>query len=175
MFYVWMDVDIIGVFFVCADVGPRGQEVELVRVSSHQGPVRTPWGEPREGERRQRDKVGLRPSNDMRAGRDAYLTTLVQGHHRRYMGDVGRDLEDFCHRLEVVLYDVPEGMGSHIQDERVLEKCVGGPAELRTLISREAVVGVVMTTRLPPRPGGPPVGGAPPVDRGPGGGALEAP
>jgi hypothetical protein len=34
--------------------------------------------------------------------------------------------------LEVVLQGVPEGMWS--QDERVLEQCVGGPAELQTLI-----------------------------------------
>jgi hypothetical protein len=52
---------------------------------------------------------------------------------------------------------------------------VGGPAELQTLIHRAAVAGATMTGRLPPRPGGPPAGGAPPADRGPGGGALEAP
>jgi hypothetical protein len=32
-----------------------------------------------------------------------------------------------------------------IQDEGVLEECVGLPTELRTLIHREAVVGATMT------------------------------
>jgi hypothetical protein len=66
-------------------------------------------------------------------------------------------------------------MWSHIQDERVLEQCVGLPAELWTLIYRAAVVGATMTRRLPLGPRGPPAGGAPPADRGPGGGALGAP
>jgi hypothetical protein len=52
---------------------------------------------------------------------------------------------------------------------------VGLPAELQTLIHRAAIAGEAMTGRLPPGPGGPPAGGAPPPDRGPGGGALEAP
>jgi len=52
---------------------------------------------------------------------------------------------------------------------------VGGPVELWTLIPRAAIAGETMTRRLPPRLGGPPAGGAPLADRGPGGGALEAP
>jgi hypothetical protein len=46
-----MDVDAILCLFVCADVGPRGHEVEWVRVSTRQGPVRHPRGEPQAGER----------------------------------------------------------------------------------------------------------------------------
>jgi hypothetical protein len=38
-----------------------------------------------------------------------------------------------------------------------------------------AIMGVAMTGRLPPGPKGPLDGGAPPAERGPGGGALEAP
>jgi hypothetical protein len=43
---------------------------------------------------------------------------------------------------------------------------MGLPMEWRTLILRAIVVQVVMTSRLPPRPGGPLVGRAPPDDRG---------
>jgi hypothetical protein len=39
---------------------------------------------------------------------------------------------------------------------------VGLPAELQTLIHRAVVVGAAMTGRLPPGPGGPLAGGAPP-------------
>jgi hypothetical protein len=34
-------------------------------------------------------------------------------------------MEDLRHRFEEVLQGVSEGMWSHIQDERFLEKCVG--------------------------------------------------
>jgi hypothetical protein len=46
-----MDVDVILCLFVCADVGPRRREVELVRAPAHQEPVRPLQGEPRVGER----------------------------------------------------------------------------------------------------------------------------
>jgi hypothetical protein len=52
---------------------------------------------------------------------------------------------------------------------------VGLSIELRTLIRREDVAGSAMTGRLPPRPEGILVGGAPPPETGPGGGAIEAP
>jgi hypothetical protein len=57
----------------------------------------------------------------------------------------------------------------HIQDERVLEQCVGSPAKWWTLIRREVVVGAMMTGRLSPEPGGPTTGRAPPANRGIGG------
>jgi hypothetical protein len=38
-----------------------------------------------------------------------------------------------------------------------------------TLIHQATVVGQAMTGRMPPGPGGPLAGGAPPADRGPGG------
>jgi hypothetical protein len=44
---------------------------------------------------------------------------------------------------------------------------MGVPAEWWTLIRRVAVAGAAMTGRMPPRPGGPPVGGAPLAHRGP--------
>ena len=43
------------------------------------------------------------------------------------------------------------------------------------MICREAVVGEAMTRRFPPEPKGPIVGGVPPLEGGPGAGALEAP
>jgi hypothetical protein len=43
------------------------------------------------------------------------------------------------------------------------------------VVWRADVAGVTMTGKLPPRPEGPLVGGAPPPERGPGGGALEVP
>jgi hypothetical protein len=43
------------------------------------------------------------------------------------------------------------------------------------MVRRAAVAGATMTGRLPPGPKGPLAGGAPPPERGPGGGALEAP
>jgi hypothetical protein len=52
---------------------------------------------------------------------------------------------------------------------------VGGLTELYTLIRRAAVAATSMTRRLPPRPGGPPASGVPPLDRGPDGGALVTP
>jgi hypothetical protein len=58
-------------------------------------------------------------------------------------------LKDFRRWLEVVLQGVHDGMWSHIQDEQVLEQCVGLLTELRTLIRRAAVAGETMTGRLP--------------------------
>jgi hypothetical protein len=37
------------------------------------------------------------------------------------------DFEDIRHRLEAVLQDVPEGIWSRIQDEGILEQCMGVP------------------------------------------------
>jgi hypothetical protein len=39
-----IDVDTIVWVFVCADVGPRGCEVELMRVPTRQELGRPPWG-----------------------------------------------------------------------------------------------------------------------------------
>jgi hypothetical protein len=70
---------------------------------------------------------------------------------------------------------VPEGMWFRIQDEGILELCVGVSLVWWTVVRREAIAGVAMTGRLPPCPEGPILGGAPPPERGPGGDALEAP
>jgi hypothetical protein len=89
--------------------------------------------------------------------------------------EVGGDFEDIPHHLEVVLQGVPEGMWSHIQDEGILEQCVGGSLMWRTVVRKVVVAGVAMTRRLPPGPEGPIVGGAPLPEGGVGGGALAAP
>jgi hypothetical protein len=70
---------------------------------------------------------------------------------------------------------VPEGIWSWIQDEGVLEQCVGVPLVWQTMVRREEVAGATMTGRLPPGLEGPIVGGEPPPKGGLGGGALEAP
>jgi hypothetical protein len=59
--------------------------------------------------------------------------------------------------------------------DEVLDQCVGVLAEWRALIQKEVVVGEAMTRQFPLGSGGPPVGGAPPTHRGPGGGALGVP
>jgi hypothetical protein len=64
-----MDVDAILCLFVCADVGPRGREVELVRALACQGPVRPPRGDSRAGERRRREDVEVKPAGDEREAR----------------------------------------------------------------------------------------------------------
>jgi hypothetical protein len=48
-------------------------------------------------------------------------------------------------------------------------------AESQTLIHRAAIAGAVITRWLLPGSEGPLAGGAPPLERGPGAGALEAP
>jgi len=67
-----------------------------------------------------------------------------------------------------------EGIWAHIQDNEVLDQCVGVSVEWQALICRETVVGVAMTGRLPLGVGGPPAGGAPLTDKGPRGGDLGA-
>jgi hypothetical protein len=70
---------------------------------------------------------------------------------------------------------MPEGMWSCIQDEGILEQCVGIPPPCRAVVQRATVVGAVMTGRLPLGQEGLVGGGGPPPKGGAGGGALEAP
>ena len=55
------------------------------------------------------------------------------------------EFEDIRHYLEAVLQGVPEVMCSHIQDDRVLNQCVGIPAEWRIVICRAAIAGDSIT------------------------------
>jgi hypothetical protein len=52
---------------------------------------------------------------------------------------------------------------------------MGLSTKLWTLIHRVAIAREDMTRRFPLGPEGPPAGGAPPPDRGPDGGSIEAP
>jgi hypothetical protein len=54
---------------VCVDVGPRGWEVEMVRVSARQGPMRPPRWEPCAGDRWRWEDVAERLTDDEREGR----------------------------------------------------------------------------------------------------------
>jgi hypothetical protein len=59
--------------------------------------------------------------------------------------------EDVVRRFETVLRGVPDHLWSHIQDEDVLEQCVGLPQPWRSLLRRAAVVTAMTSGRLPPR------------------------
>ena len=94
--------------------------------------------------------------------------------------------EDVVRRFETVLRGVPERLWIQIQDEDVLEQCVGLPPPWRSLLRRTAVLAAMTSGRLPPGQGGladdppPPPGagrGGPPTppEGGAAGGALEAP
>jgi hypothetical protein len=94
--------------------------------------------------------------------------------------------EDVVRRFETVLRGVPERLWIQIQDEDVLEQCVGLPQPWRSLLRRTAVLAAMTSGRLPPGQGGladdpPPPPGVgrggppPPPEGGAAGGALEAP
>jgi hypothetical protein len=94
---------------------------------------------------------------------------------REPQGDDAAMMEDLRRRFEGVLQGMLEGMWTLIQDEEVLDQCVGALVEWQTLIRRASMAGVGMTGRLPLGARGPLTGEAPPTDRGPAGGALGAP
>jgi hypothetical protein len=176
MTYVYdIDVDTICCLFVCADVAPRGREVELRRASARQEPERPPRGGPRVGERRRHEDAKARPADPERAARRHRFDDPGVGPSHAPPADAGVDFEDIRRRLEAVLQGMPEGMWSRIQDEGILEQCVGIPPPWRAVVRRAAVAGAAMTGRLPPGQEGPVVGGGPPPEGGAGGGALEAP
>ena len=110
-----------GVCFACADVAPRGREVELQRASAHQDPGRPSQGGPWVGERRRREDVGARPAEEERVVRRHRFDDPGVGPLHAPLAEVGGDIEDIRHRLEEVLQGMPEGMWSFIQDEGILE------------------------------------------------------
>jgi hypothetical protein len=162
MYYVLMDVDAIFCLFVCADVGPRGHEVELMRAPARQEPVRSPQGEPWVGERCRHEDVEVRLADDERVSRRCHFDDPGVGPLHAPPTKSGGDFEDIRRHLEAVLHGVPEGMWSRIQDKGVLEQCVEVPLMWQSIVWRATVAGVAMTGRLPPGPEGPIVGGAPP-------------
>jgi hypothetical protein len=85
---------------VCANVGPHGWEVELVRASARQGPMRPPRGEPWAGEGWKWDKVGASSDDDERAGRrHRYDDPSAGSSHASSAGTDG-EFEDFLCQLE---------------------------------------------------------------------------
>jgi hypothetical protein len=176
MIYMYdIDVDTICCLFVCADVAPRGHEVELRRASARQELERPSWRGPRVGERHRREDIAVRPADPERAARRRRFDDPSVGPSHAPPTDAEVDFDDIRRRLEAVLQGVPEGMWSRIQDEGILEQCVGIPPPWRAVVRWAAVVGAVMTERLPPGQEGPIVGGGPPHEGGVGGGSLEAP
>jgi hypothetical protein len=88
---------------VCADVGLRRWEVELVRALAHQMPVRPLQGESWVGERFQRDEVGVRLTDDERYGRRHKYDDPSAGPSHASPIEVDGVLEDFHRLLEAVL------------------------------------------------------------------------
>jgi hypothetical protein len=109
-----MDANAILCLFVCVDVGPHGCEVELVRVSTRQGLVGPPRGEPRAGERRRWEDVEARPAGDERVARRHRFDDLGVGPSHAPPSEVRGEFEDIPRRLEVVLQGVPKGIWSRI-------------------------------------------------------------
>jgi hypothetical protein len=112
----------------CADLAPRGREVELYRL-----PVR-PEGRPLRGERRPRDEAIGRPAGAERPTQRRRWDEPGAGPSHALPAVVGGELEDIYHHFEAVLRDVPEGMWPRIQDEGFLEQCIGIPALWRGLV-----------------------------------------
>jgi hypothetical protein len=163
---------------VCADVAPRGREVEVFRAPAQQE------GPPRAG-RRPRDEAAGGPAEAERPAQRPRGDDPGAGPSHAPPAAAGVD-EDIVHRFQTVLRDVPEHLWSHIQDEDILDLCVGLSQPWRSLLRRAAVVTAMTSGRLPPGQGGPadvppPPPGAgrggppPPPEGGAAGGALEAP
>jgi hypothetical protein len=82
------------VFGVCADVGPRGHEVELVRALMRQGPVR-PHGESHRQEIDDVMTLGRGPLMMREQPGDVVLMTPVQGHRMLLRPRPGESLRMF--------------------------------------------------------------------------------
>jgi hypothetical protein len=179
--YVYeLDVDTSFYLFVYADVAPHGREVELQRASARQEPERLS-----RGERRRREDDTVQPAEPERVVRRCRFDDPSAGPSHAPLAAAGVDFEDIRRHLEVVLRDVPEGIWSHIQDEDLLEQCVGVSSPWRAIVRRASVAAALTNGRLlsgregsvgggppPPRARG---GGPPLPEGGAGGGALEAP
>jgi hypothetical protein len=142
--YVYdIDADTICCWFVCADVAPRGREVELQRVSARQELERLP-----RGERRRHEDVMVRPAEPERAARRRRFDDPGAGPSHTPLATTGVDFEDIRCCLEAVLQDVPEGIWSHIEDEGILEQCVGVMPPWQAIVRRVAMAATMMTEQL---------------------------
>ena len=149
-----------------------------------QAPVPPEQDRPARGARRPRDAAAGAAGPERLAQRRRYDDPGAGPSHAPPAA--ARADEDVVRRFETVLWGVPEHLWSHIQDEDVLEQCVGLPQPWQSLLRRAAVVTAMTSGRLPPGQGGPadvppPPPGAgrggppPPPEGGAAGGALEAP
>jgi hypothetical protein len=167
-------------FGACADVAPRGREVEVFRAPAQPEQERLP----RAG-RQPRDEAAEGPAGPERPAQRHRFDDPGAGPSHAPPTAVGDD-EDLVRRFETVFRDVPEGMWTQIQDEEFLEQCIGLPPPWRSIMRRAAVLAAMTSGRLLPGQGGPadappPPPGAggggppPPPEGGAAGGALEAP
>jgi hypothetical protein len=165
-------------FGACADVAPRGREVDVFQVPVQQE-------RPPRGGRRPRDEAAGGPAGLERPAQRRRWDDPGAGPSQAPPAAAGAD-EDLVRRFETVFRDVPEGMWTQIQDEEFLEQCIGLPPPWRSIMRRAAVLAAMTSGRLPPGQGGPadvppPPPGAgrggppPPPEGGAAGGALEAP
>ena len=146
-------------------------------------PVQREQERPPRGGRRPRDEAARGPAGLERPAQRRRWDDPGAGSSHAPPAAAGVD-EDIVRRFQTVLRDVPEHLWSHIQDEDVLEQCVGLPQPWRSLLRRAAVVTAMTSGRLPPGQGGPADvpppspgagrGGPPPPEGGAAGGALEA-
>jgi hypothetical protein len=168
-------------FCACADVAPRGCEVEWQRASVQRELERLP-----RGERRRRDEAAGRPVEPERVARRRRFDDPSAGPSHAPLATARVDFDDIRHRLETVLQDVPEGMWICIQDEGFLEKCIGLLPPWRGIVRRAAVLSAMTSGCLPsgqegpagvppPPPGAGGGGPPPPPEGGAAGGAIEAP
>jgi hypothetical protein len=167
-------------FGACADLAPRGREVELYRSRVLRE------GRPPRGERHPRDEAAGRPAGAERLAQRRRFDDPGAGPSHAPPAAAGVEIEDLCRRFEAVLRDVSEGMWTRIQDEGFLEQCIGLPTPWRGLVRRAVVAAAMTSRRLPPGKEGPagappPPAGAggegppPPPEGGATGGAIEAP
>jgi hypothetical protein len=168
------------VFGACADVAPRGREVDVF-----QAPVQREQERPPRGGRRPRDEAAGGPAGLERPAQRRRWDDPGAGPSQAPPAAAGAD-EDLVRRFETIFRDVPEGMWTQIQDEEFLEQCIGLPPPWRSIMRRAAVLAAMTSGRLPPGQGGPADvpppppgvgrgGPPPPPEGGAAGGALEAP
>jgi hypothetical protein len=181
--FMMIDTDMIvcWLFCACADLAPRGREVEFQRA-----PAQRELERPPRGGRRRRDEAAGAPAEPERPARRRRFDDPGAGPSHAPPAAAGGDFDDIRRRLETVLQDVPEGMWICIQDEGFLEQCIGLPPPWRSIVRRAAVLAAMTSGRLPPGQEGPagvppPPPGAggggppPPPEGGAAGGAIEAP
>ena len=102
--YVYdIDASTICGVFACADVVPRGREVEFQSALARQELERLP-----RGERHRNEDVAAQPFESERAARRRRFDDPGAGPSHAPLAAAGVDFEDIHCRLEVMLQDVPD-------------------------------------------------------------------